>query len=274
MFFYEHKTHNICAEHRPQYNFPQHVHYQYEVIVCTEGTTKVICGSKEYILHPGEGVLVMPHQVHGYLDIGKCMQYIFIFNQEILLPFANYANLIPEDCRFTCTQEWRFLIDHIYQKYKENKMYSASAYINVLMCALLPTFKFLPAQSRNSTTLEKALSYIAKNYNTDISLKSVAAHAGVSIEHLSRLFSAAINCNYHEYLTSLRINQAKGMLVNTDYSISHIAEECGFSTLRTFNRLFKEKMLVTPSQYRESPTDDIPIYIEDRNTINQKDAWL
>ena len=51
------------------------------------------------------------------------------------------------------------------------------------------------------------------------------------------------------YLNHIRVNKAIDLIQNTDLSMTEIAMNCGFETIRNFNRVFKEIMGCTPSEY-------------------------
>jgi AraC-like DNA-binding protein len=67
----------------------------------------------------------------------------------------------------------------------------------------------------------------------------------------SRYFKSRMNKTFSEFLMDVRLAQACKLLHEMDRNISDIAMECGFQTLSHFNRHFKEKMGVTPIQYKK-----------------------
>ena len=99
-------------------------------------------------------------------------------------------------------------------------------------------------------TYRKTVIYISENFKEDISLKKAALSAGVSEEHLSRIFNASGNVGFSEIVNTLRVQFAKGKLKNKSLSISDIALEAGFGSIRNFNRIFKKHFHCTPSEYR------------------------
>ncbi|MEG2951488.1 MAG: helix-turn-helix transcriptional regulator [Clostridia bacterium] len=97
-----------------------------------------------------------------------------------------------------------------------------------------------------------ALQYIHENYMCNITTADIAEHVGVHIGHLHRLFLAETNCRLGEYITALRINKAKSLLMRTDVSTLHIAHIVGISTLQYFCRVFKQQVGVTPQTFRKT----------------------
>jgi AraC-like DNA-binding protein len=98
--------------------------------------------------------------------------------------------------------------------------------------------------------MQEILEYLDVNYMHPITLADAARHANMSLFYFSRFFKSISGMSYIAYLNSIRVNQAERLLLSTDKSILDIALECGFSNIRTFNRVFKQVKLRTPSELR------------------------
>lgn len=97
-----------------------------------------------------------------------------------------------------------------------------------------------------------ALAYIHENYMRNITTTDVAAAAGVHVGHLHRIFPAETGRRIGEYLTDLRMDKAKSLLMRTDLPSSRVATLSGVSSLPYFSRLFKQKTGMTPLEFRRS----------------------
>jgi len=97
-----------------------------------------------------------------------------------------------------------------------------------------------------------AIKYIHENYMCSISTTDIAAAAGVHVGHLHRIFLAETGMRVGEYLTNLRIEKAKSLLMRTDISTGSISRRIGVSTLQYFSRLFKKHVGMTPHDFRKS----------------------
>lgn len=100
--------------------------------------------------------------------------------------------------------------------------------------------------------LEPAIKYIRTHYNKDIKLEQVSALCDISPSYFSRLFSKTLKISFSSYLISLRLNNAKFLLKNTNRSVVSIASECGYPDCGYFNKLFKKHIGKTPLEYRFS----------------------
>ncbi|MBM6901172.1 helix-turn-helix transcriptional regulator, partial [Gemmiger formicilis] len=93
--------------------------------------------------------------------------------------------------------------------------------------------------------------YLSCNFQKPLSLDTVARELGVSKYHLSHIFSSRLHTSFSEYVNFLRLNLARELLLTTDQSILELGLTCGFSSQRTFNRVFQIHMGMSPRQYRE-----------------------
>ncbi|MCE5168695.1 AraC family transcriptional regulator [Paenibacillus profundus] len=98
--------------------------------------------------------------------------------------------------------------------------------------------------------VEELLERIEQDYMCDLSLETCAAEAGISTSQLSRAFKQMTGQNFIDYLTAIKMNKCKGLLLTTDMKINEIAESAGYQP-PYFNRLFKKQEGMTPGQYRQ-----------------------
>lgn len=98
--------------------------------------------------------------------------------------------------------------------------------------------------------LSVARDYMFSNYNKNIRLEDVAEVACLSVNHLLRTFKQAYQQTPHQYLTKVRLSQAKYLLRNTDYPINEIVDIVGFECPSSFIRLFRNSFNITPGKFR------------------------
>ncbi|TDL73615.1 AraC family transcriptional regulator [Rhodococcus qingshengii] len=92
---------------------------------------------------------------------------------------------------------------------------------------------------------------INDHYMLDISLESYADKVGTNPYTLSKYFKKIMGINFIDYITQLRIDKAKELLLKTDMKINDISEQVGYRQ-SYFNRIFKKQVGVPPSQYRKA----------------------
>ncbi len=102
----------------------------------------------------------------------------------------------------------------------------------------------------DSSPIEIMEEYIATYFYMDISLDSIAEKLNFSPYYLSKLFKQHYNTTFIDYLTNIRIEEARKMLTSTNKSIKEVGELVGYPNSTYFVKLFKKKMDMTPSEYR------------------------
>ncbi|WP_379131722.1 helix-turn-helix domain-containing protein [Paenibacillus sp. sgz500958] len=98
--------------------------------------------------------------------------------------------------------------------------------------------------------LQNVLDYLDANFMNDVTLEDAANHANMSLFHFSRYFKEMSGMNFTLYLNNLRVNHAEALILSTNKTMIDIALECGFTNVRTFNRVFKQVRNRTPSELR------------------------
>ncbi|OCA82067.1 helix-turn-helix domain-containing protein [Pseudobacillus wudalianchiensis] len=111
-------------------------------------------------------------------------------------------------------------------------------------------------------SVQRAMAYIEKEYLNPITLEDVANYVHLSPTYFSRLFKSATGKNFVEYITYLRIEKAKALLMDLNYTVYQIASEVGYSNSHYFSRVFKTIVGKTPSDYRNSILEPIGLPAE------------
>jgi two-component system response regulator YesN len=105
-------------------------------------------------------------------------------------------------------------------------------------------------KSGNNAVVEKTKEYIHVHYSRNITLEMIAKDVFVSPVYLSFLFKQVESINLTDYLTHVRIEQAKQLLQTTAYKTYEIAAKVGYHDEKYFSRIFKKKVGITPTEYR------------------------
>ena len=97
-----------------------------------------------------------------------------------------------------------------------------------------------------------AISYMERNYTAQITLRELADVCAISQQTLIRKFRECTGKTPMQYLLSIRINEGKRLLRDTDLTASQIARECGFENVYYFSNCFMRASGQRPSQYRKN----------------------
>lgn len=101
-------------------------------------------------------------------------------------------------------------------------------------------------------TIIRMVRYIQEHLMEEISLNILAEQFHLNAQYISQLFKSEVGVNFLTYLTNIRMEQAKKLLISTSLSIAEISEKTGYADYRVFTKVFKKSEGVTPSQYRRS----------------------
>lgn len=120
----------------------------------------------------------------------------------------------------------------------------------LLFCMEVRTRKTI-AETNSDPLLGQIKHFIDVHASEEITIKELAASIHMHPVQLARRFQTAFGVNPYQYLSSVRINKAKTLLVQTEYTIDHIAHECGYANGFYLSRVFTNMTGTTPSQYRK-----------------------
>jgi len=98
--------------------------------------------------------------------------------------------------------------------------------------------------------LARVLEFMAANFSKPLTIAQLADEACVSKFHFSRLFRARLDQTPHRYLTELRLDAARRMLLTTDLAVTEVGAACGFASPPHFSTAFSRRFGVSPSRAR------------------------
>jgi two-component system response regulator YesN len=107
-------------------------------------------------------------------------------------------------------------------------------------------------EKRVNSLILKAMDYIKGNYKNEIALEDISREVNISPHYFSKLFKEQVGENFIDYITSLRIQKSKELLVENQLSIKEICFDIGYSDPNYFSRIFKRIVGVTPTEYKEA----------------------
>lgn len=99
--------------------------------------------------------------------------------------------------------------------------------------------------------VNQVIRFIHSSYAEDISVSGIAKRLNISEDYLGRIFKEGTSFSISEYRNNYRVARASQMLSRADMAINEIARSVGIENQHYFSQLFKQKMGVTPTQYRD-----------------------
>jgi LacI family transcriptional regulator len=106
----------------------------------------------------------------------------------------------------------------------------------------------------NDETVNTAMAFIRNNFHTGIKAEQVSNHLGMSRSHLNKRFKECMDCSVHDMLMKERLDYVIKQLLETDQTISEIANQVGFSSKTYLFKCFKKFHGVSPQEYRDLKT--------------------
>lgn len=108
----------------------------------------------------------------------------------------------------------------------------------------------LEEKEQGNTIVEKAIRYIHRNYQQDLSSTIIADALNVSDGYLRTLFKKEMNYTVKEYILQFRVERSKDLLLHSNKKVYEIAKECGFSSSQHFCRVFHQITGVAPGEFK------------------------
>lgn len=164
---------------------------------------------------------------------------------KFTLLIIKYCNdqKIPPSCYIDNTEHLEFLYHYFSLEEIESTL------LSVINCVF---DKLLEQKNNTDTHLTKQVqAYLSQHFNENITLSDLGGLLGVNYTSLSNIYSSATGQTIIEYLTLLRISQAKELLVKTNKKIYEICAEVGFTDTKYFIKRFRQVVGVTPKEYRK-----------------------
>jgi len=170
-------------------------------------------------------------------------QYTIVINRSLIveLDFFNLEKL--DESIFTIKDKGAYFL--LYASILEQYYSKKVAQKCILSCIGNNAFNMY-----SSTSINKALHYIHKNYHKDIKIKDIANFLNISERTLLRRFKQELGMCPNKYIQMTRINQAKKLLYQTDSSFEKITMNVGYYNPSSFRNLFKTEVGLTPIEYR------------------------
>ena len=122
--------------------------------------------------------------------------------------------------------------------------------IDNLKIAMFQKKASVESDGQEERIINKIVRFVQSHLAEEISLSVLAEEFHLSAQYISQLFKNEIGVNFLTYLTHIRIENAKKLLLATSLSIAEVSEQSGYGDYRVFTKVFKKSEGITPSQYR------------------------
>lgn len=254
---------------------PPHWHKWIEIVYVLGNELKIGLNNCVYTLKKRDILLVGMGEVHYFLaQPQKCDRIILNFElslfddlsnhiskRKITNPFISY-NESNSDTTFSTYKFFEKQILSIYKEVQNKESgyeFTVGARIYDIAAGIL---RYIPNEKLCSSEMNKQLKkleileqvtrYIDANFREELSLAEVSKAANFSMYHFTRFFKDTTGMTLGQYFKNYKVSKAVNMLMNTNASISEIAFDSGFNSIKTFNRVFKQVKGCSPSEFKKA----------------------
>ena len=248
----------IIAINRKSKHIEPHLHNALEIVCVTSGALELGVGQELYHMEKGDIGFVFPDVIHHYqvLTPGVNKATYLIASPFTIVKFADIMQSMAPEYPIIKAEKVEpevYRVINAILETEQSDITVAQAYLQIVLARCIGKLNLVEKSSVGSNDLiYQTVSYISANFKKKFSLEEMAKDLGVSKYVLSRLFSKTFHRNFNQYLNDARLNYACHRLENTSDSITNICLDSGFESQRTFNRVFKERYKISPSDYRST----------------------
>lgn len=229
-----------------------HFHKNYELIYVIEGRLEVIADGREYVMNKNEFSLLLPNCIHHLHTPETAKVWIGVFSADYVIGFDNFV----KDRK---NRNTTFFVDGILMPYLKKVLISSAQPDLLTLCSALyavcatyvQSGDFYFENTENDLPI-KIFKYVENNFRENISLKTTAAELGYDYHYISRVYHSIFHINFKRFLNRFRLDYAQNLILRTAESITDIAYESGFGSVRTMNRSFAEEYGISPSDMRKN----------------------
>lgn len=242
------QPHYLYCQQDRNLNFPLHLHHSLEFLCVQSGALACTIGENRYRLNTGEALLVLPDQLHSYETPVQSQSILWVFSVDWVSEFMaaighnRFSNPVFE---MQAQQVMELL-------WPGNNSCKQKAGLYLICGTALEQCPQQPVSLPESDLHLSAqiIDYVQHNYTHALSLEQMARELGYNYTYLSAYLNQNLHTNFLDFVNQYRVSHATALLQGSNLPITQVAEQCGFGTIRSFNRVFLKYKGVTPSAFR------------------------
>lgn len=254
-----HQPHNSLSNYN--YNaffytterWSNHFHKNYELIYVVNGTVDCVVNNTAYTLKSGDFGLCLPYDIHSHTPRDDTMYWVLVFSEDFVRLFTKQThNKVGAGFSFKCDTALQTYIEKHLIHNSSPSLLSLKSCLYAICEQYISSVPLADKNNKKTEVISIITDYIQSNHTKKLSLKSVSRQLGYDYNYMSRYFRKVFNMTFTEFVNIYRLETAIQLLDESDKSITDVAYESGFQSVRNFNCFFKKSMNVTPSQYKKA----------------------
>lgn len=245
--------------------FLGHWHKELEFIYLRSGSASICINNQVYPIKAGDLVFCDSGDIHysNSYELEHTIEFL-VFDPQIITSGYQYSNfsspIFSAEQLSACglTHEVEDLFSQIPIELQNKEPF----YQDIVRAKIRSFWYLLKRKIPNSPTsvlqgsrsvllndLQKLLSFLEEHYAENITLEQAAHIMHFSNSHFSKTFKKLTGIHFVTYVNRIRVEHASELIRSGSGKMTEISLSCGFSNIRTFNRVFKEITGFTPSQF-------------------------
>ena len=235
-----------------------HLHEYFELEIVLGGYGEQNLNGSVYPLAPGTVYFITPIDFHAVTPRDSLEILNVAFDESLISPQlqSHFLNR-REDLIFSSPEEaesMAMLISRLQLECSRLDGFAETARKHLLELLMFPiarsvkTGEALPRPA--SRQVQDSMRYLFRHFREEVTLAQVAEKSGYTPNYFSHLFHEICGIKFVDFLTQLRLNYARTMLLTTNQSVSQIAQISGFSSSSNFFRAFRKDTGLSPLEYR------------------------
>ncbi|MDQ1914872.1 AraC family transcriptional regulator [Paenibacillus sp. GD4] len=137
--------------------------------------------------------------------------------------------------------------NHVWMRREPGYIMQSGALFMLIMHQVMTNFYRKEAAISSDKRVNQVLEYVMDHYSEELDLSKMAGIVNLHPVYLGKLFKINTGISFKEYLNQLRINQAEMLLSTGGFSVTEVAERCGFHDISYFSNVFKSIKGYPPS---------------------------
>jgi len=249
-----------------------HYHCNMEIVVIIKGKQRYVVNDKYYMLYGGDIFMTYPYEHHGNGDLPQEICEFIWFQLDLSSP-ENFLGLTSPYSEYLFRQMLNYHnrtkrvstrdLTLLQQAFKYLSSDSPREHIHGYSCFLHFFMNAICTSDTPDSTLsyspdiQNAISYINTHVIENPGIEQIAAFCGLSPSRFKAKFKEQLGITPHSYITALKIDTAKILLKNPQYSITDVAYQLNFTSSNHFASVFKKQTGYTPSDFRRQRLSNI-----------------
>jgi AraC-like DNA-binding protein len=252
-----------------------HCHKELEAIYVSQGFVTITNDRETFHLNEHEVFIACPYSNHGIVNNQQSEWLAVLFDLDMIgqvhfsggggggntlpnISLLNHLNTHSSSWPDKTRRQVISLLTQMHKEYKAKTIYWPVAIKALASQLLIIALRNFPPKEREKNgknmqmaNIKAAVEYIGGNYKKGVSLPECAAKIGYNASYFSRFFQKNMGVSFSKYVNVLKTEQAKWLLLTTTLPILDVCFESGFTDVGTFNRIFKQFVLESPSAFRK-----------------------